>query len=224
MPNFPDLDRNGLEYLDRSECLALLRQQTFGRVGLTIGALPTILPVTYRLVGERVVFRTGSGSKLAAATSGTVVAFEVDAMDPLAHTGWSVVVTGIAQVVYDSAELAELEKLGIPRWAPTSNDRTVALETDLISGRRLTQTTNRNVVRCEHPLLRDEISCPRCGSRTFESVSDGDMTNFRCVECKHCWHWELNHISEVDPTTCPGCSHLQECLAAASASRLSESN
>ncbi len=35
------LDRNGLEILDREECLRLLEFATLGRIGFTSGALPS---------------------------------------------------------------------------------------------------------------------------------------------------------------------------------------
>jgi nitroimidazol reductase NimA-like FMN-containing flavoprotein (pyridoxamine 5'-phosphate oxidase superfamily) len=133
----PRLDRNGLETLDRAECLRLLGAHCFGRIGLSLGALPTVLPVTYRLVGEEVVFRTGAGEKLAAATSGVVVAFEVDEMDVMSRSGWSVVVTGVAREIVDLTELEEADRSGIPRWIADTGARTVALSTELIDGRRL---------------------------------------------------------------------------------------
>lgn len=130
-------DRNGLEILDRAECLALLRQATIGRVGVSIGALPSVLPVNFRLVDETVVFRTGAGSKLDAATRGAVIAFEADAVDPVDHTGWSVVVTGIAEEL-DPAEWADpIMASAIPRWAPEGDARLVALSTEVVSGRRI---------------------------------------------------------------------------------------
>lgn len=131
-------DRNGLEILDRAECLALLRQAAIGRVGVSIGALPSVLPVNFRLVDETVVFRTGAGSKLDAATRGAVIAFEADAVDPVEHTGWSVVVTGIAEEL-DTVEWADpVVASAIPRWAPQGDTRLVALATDVVSGRRIT--------------------------------------------------------------------------------------
>ena len=132
-----EIDRNGLEVLSREECLRLLRHATLGRVAITSGALPQVLPVNFRLVGDRIVFRTGLGTKFDAATSNNVVAFEVDDMDVLSHSGWSVMVTGVVQEVTDPQELAEMSNLGIPKWAPTSSDRIVAISTEVISGRRM---------------------------------------------------------------------------------------
>lgn len=130
-------DRNGLDVLDRGECLTLVERGVLGRVALSMGALPTILPVNYRLVDEQVVFRTGVGSKLDAATRGAVIAFEVDAFDPMEHTGWSVVVTGIAHEASANDWADPILASAIPRWAPAGASRVLVLPTDLISGRRI---------------------------------------------------------------------------------------
>ncbi|MET0729523.1 MAG: pyridoxamine 5'-phosphate oxidase family protein [Acidimicrobiales bacterium] len=137
-----EVDRNGLEVLDRTESLRLLGGATLGRLGVTVGALPTILPINYRLVGDKVLFRTGVGTKLLAATANAVVAFEVDDMDPLWHTGWSVVVTGVASEVTDPVELRAAEAANIARWAPVGPSRIVAVTTEMVSGRRLSPVSN----------------------------------------------------------------------------------
>ncbi|MDQ4096535.1 MAG: pyridoxamine 5'-phosphate oxidase family protein [Actinomycetota bacterium] len=132
-----ELDRNGLEVLNRDDSLRLLETTTLGRLGLTSGALPTVLPVNFRLDGDRILIRTGAGSKLSAATRNAVVAFEADCFDPADQSGWSVVVTGVAREVTDPAELARLSAVAIPRWAPHGDGRVVAISTELVSGRRL---------------------------------------------------------------------------------------
>jgi nitroimidazol reductase NimA-like FMN-containing flavoprotein (pyridoxamine 5'-phosphate oxidase superfamily) len=133
-----EMDRNGLEVLGRAECLDLLGGARLGRVGITLGALPTILPINYRLVDERIIFRTSAGTKLDAATCNAVVAFEVDEVDPLWHTGWSVVVTGLAREVTDPEELARLDGAHLAYWAPAAaGDRVVEISTEMISGRRI---------------------------------------------------------------------------------------
>lgn len=132
-----DVDRNGLEILDREECLRLLRTATIGRLGITVRALPVVLPINFRLVGDRIVFRTGVGTKLDAATCNAVVAFETDDIDPFAHSGWSVVVTGETREITDPEELAQLCAANIPRWAPSADGRVVEVSTTMISGRRI---------------------------------------------------------------------------------------
>jgi nitroimidazol reductase NimA-like FMN-containing flavoprotein (pyridoxamine 5'-phosphate oxidase superfamily) len=132
-----EMDRNGLEVLDRSTCLQLLGGARLGRVGVTSGALPTILPINFRLVDDRIVFRTGAGSKLDAATNRSVVAFEVDEIDPVWHNGWSVVVTGLAHEVTDAHDRARLDAANIPYWAAAAGERVVGISTEMISGRRI---------------------------------------------------------------------------------------
>lgn len=131
------LDRNGLEVLDHETCLALLATATVGRVATTSDALPTILPVNFRLVGDRILFRTAQGTKLAAATRNAVVAFEVDEIDRMEHGGWSVQVIGVARRVTEGKELAELSDVSIARWAPLGDDHLVAISTEIVTGRRI---------------------------------------------------------------------------------------
>jgi len=129
-----EVDRNGLEVLDRAECLRLLRTATLGRIGISTGALPTILPINFRVDGDRILFRTGVGTKLDAATRGAVVAFEADDIDPIYHAGWSVVVTGVARPVEDPDDRAVHTT---PRWAPGQDGHLVEVSIEEISGRRL---------------------------------------------------------------------------------------
>lgn len=131
------VDRNGLLMLDRAECLRLLRTATLGRIGLTSGALPVVLPVNFWFDGQRIYIRTGPGTKLSAATRDTVVAFEVDDIDPLWHSGWSVVATGLAHHVVEAEELAYLDTMPIARWAPDGGDHLISITPELISGRRI---------------------------------------------------------------------------------------
>jgi nitroimidazol reductase NimA-like FMN-containing flavoprotein (pyridoxamine 5'-phosphate oxidase superfamily) len=133
-----EVDRNGLEVLDRHECLRLLGLATIGRVGFTAGALPTVLPVNFHLDGERILVRTGRGSKLDAALRNAVVAFEVDEFDPIYHCGWSVAVTGVASEISDPTELEAAHRKPIARWAPEGDEAVLAISTELVSGRRVT--------------------------------------------------------------------------------------
>ena len=129
-------DRNGLEVLERDECISLLSHAKVGRLAITSGALPVIVPVNFLLDGDRILIRTSAGTKLAAAVANAVVAFEIDDVDTLSHSGWSVSVTGIAREVTDAADLARIDSLPLAHWAPTGG-HVVAVSTDLVSGRRL---------------------------------------------------------------------------------------
>jgi uncharacterized protein len=55
----------------------------------------------------------------------------------MTHSGWSVVVTGVATQVTDLEELARLEAAAVPRWAPFGEDRFIELPLQMMSGRRL---------------------------------------------------------------------------------------
>jgi len=68
---------DGIGVLDEAECLELLSRSSIGRVAVTIGAVPAVFPVNFRLVDRSIVFRTGTGTKLDAAVRHAVVAFEV---------------------------------------------------------------------------------------------------------------------------------------------------
>ena len=128
-------DRNGLEVLGTQECLRLLQSASLGRIAITSKALPVILPINYRVDRDQILFRTSAGTKLDAATRNAVVAFEVDQIDPVYHSGWSVLVTGIARDA--TAEVSDGALSATPRWAPGPDDRLVAVSIDQISGRRL---------------------------------------------------------------------------------------
>ena len=129
-------DRSGLEILDREECLRLLGTVTLGRVGVTIGALPVVVPMDFKLVGDRVVLRVGVGTKLDTAIHNVVVAFEADDVKPVGGGGWSVSITGLAREVIDPAEINEVRQAHIARWMEWGADRFVAIPTDIVSGRR----------------------------------------------------------------------------------------
>lgn len=131
------VDRRGLLTVDRDECLELLGRAGVGRVGLTVDALPAILPVNFSLLDGDVVFRTGWGSKLRAAADGQVVCFEVDGFDPADRTGWSVLVIGRSEVLRDRDRVARARALALEPWAPAPRDHFVLVRTEMISGRRI---------------------------------------------------------------------------------------
>ena len=123
--------------LTRSECFELLAQEHLGRVAVVDDRGPVIFPVNYILDRHTVVFRTGEGTKLDAASLGRRVSFEVDGTDPAARTGWSVVVRGEAAEVTDRAELERLRELPLRAWAPGARNRYVRILPSALTGRRI---------------------------------------------------------------------------------------
>jgi nitroimidazol reductase NimA-like FMN-containing flavoprotein (pyridoxamine 5'-phosphate oxidase superfamily) len=115
------LDRNGLEIIGEDDCWLLLGSQ---HVDDDDGA-PSL------------VFLSAPGSKLAGALLGTAVCFEIDAADPLFHTGWSVVAHGRAAEVDTLDELVRVEELPLRPWGPSEKRNYVRITVDEVTGRRI---------------------------------------------------------------------------------------
>lgn len=127
-----------LAELTRAECLSLLATQPVGRLGVTIQALPAILPVNFALLRGRIIIRTVAGSKLEAAVAQCVVAFEVDSYHPSGGSGWSVLVRGRAREITDPRDLADIAGLALPIWVPQDGaaSRFLQIEPAQVTGRR----------------------------------------------------------------------------------------
>lgn len=128
--------------LDRAECLALLTTVPFGRVGVSVDALPVIVPVGFVLAGERVVCGARTPWREVAALDGAIVAFEADTWDAGAGTGWSVLVQGPARRLVDRADLGlHHDRLAPLGWLSGASDL-VVVDTTVISGCRLVPATS----------------------------------------------------------------------------------
>lgn len=125
--------------LSEQDCRRLLATQTLGRVGLTSGALPVIMPVEYVYEEGVITFRTEHDAKLRAAEHGDVLAFEVDAYDPASGHGWSVHVLGRATVLAEDYGVAPLPTLDDER-ADEPRRHYVRLHCEILTGRRLSSS------------------------------------------------------------------------------------
>ncbi|MGH3025504.1 MAG: pyridoxamine 5'-phosphate oxidase family protein, partial [Gaiellaceae bacterium] len=67
------------------------------------------------------------------------VSFEVDHIDEAMSEGWSVLITGRAQLVDDPAELDRLVQLGVEPWPGGHRDAVIRVVTEAISGRAIRQ-------------------------------------------------------------------------------------
>lgn len=129
-----DLAVPALETFDAAECRRYLDEGGVGRLAMRGAGAPELRPVNFALRGETVIVRTGDGSILAAARRGETAGFEIDGIDRLEHTGWSVVVTGkLSELPSDAENLA----LPLRPWASGRNDRFVGLSLDRVSGMRI---------------------------------------------------------------------------------------
>jgi len=111
-------DEPGCIRLDRADCLERLASTGRGRVALTLGALPVIVPVRYVVSDGSIVFPV-SRDDVWRATDDHIVAFNADGVDGYEHS-WSVGV------------------LGRTHHLTSDGERLVALTTDRINGHRET--------------------------------------------------------------------------------------
>ncbi len=109
-------ERTGLFKLTTEECVDALTATSLGRIVFLDGDQPVALPVNFAWHEDSIVFRTGEGQKMYAATLEQRVAFEIDEIDAVDHTGFSVLVKGHAAAVTDWAEQEQLEQLDVRPW------------------------------------------------------------------------------------------------------------
>ena len=130
-----EVHRNGLEILDAEECERLLASSTFGRIGVTHAASPRHLPINYRYVDGRIVFRMAAGRSSrrppAAPSSRSRSTASIRS-----RMGWSVIVTGVASPVTD-VDGSTHATAAVPRWAPFGRTGSSRCSLQLVSGRRL---------------------------------------------------------------------------------------
>ena len=125
-----------LEVMSEEECWRLLGEHNVGRLAVSIANRPDIFPVNYALDDGTVLIKTAPGLKLAAASLGVGVAFEVDAFDEQEHVGWSVVVSGSAEEL-DGDERDRADRVGVEPWASGAKSRYLRVVPEQITGRRI---------------------------------------------------------------------------------------
>ena len=126
-----------LEELGRDECLALLRPGGVGRAVFTGSRGPVALPVNFRVLDDHVVFRTDRGGIADAVRRQGSMSVEVDHLDEMLGEGWSVLVSGGAEVVDDPEELRRVVARGVAPWAGDDRPLVVRLAEEEVTGRRI---------------------------------------------------------------------------------------
>ncbi len=130
-------DGSALRQLTRDDCLRLLATVPIGRIIYTRQALPAVELINFALESGDIIIRTDRSGKLAAATRGTIVAFEADAVDPEHHSGWSVTAIGPSRAVTDGGDIARLQRIGLDSWAPGVREHFIRITPQLLNGRWL---------------------------------------------------------------------------------------
>ncbi len=100
-PIMVKLDPRGSTVLGEDACrrrLARASASGVGRVAINGTRSPHVIPVNFTVVGGGIVIRLGTGWA-AFHLNGAAVTFETDQATTPRHTGWSVVVEGIAHAV-----------------------------------------------------------------------------------------------------------------------------
>jgi nitroimidazol reductase NimA-like FMN-containing flavoprotein (pyridoxamine 5'-phosphate oxidase superfamily) len=129
--------------LPRQTCEELLRGAVVGRLAVVVDGKPEIFPVCHIYEGGCVMFPTNEGTKLHAALAWPYVGFEVDGLEVEETAvggirGWSVMVTGRAELVTDTDEINGAAPLRRIRWRSSGSSlRWVRVVASTITGRRI---------------------------------------------------------------------------------------
>jgi nitroimidazol reductase NimA-like FMN-containing flavoprotein (pyridoxamine 5'-phosphate oxidase superfamily) len=117
-----------------SEALELLGSVTLGRLAFTLDALPAVLPVNHVVDRGEVVVRGHRGMDVALKTAaGKVVAYSADVIDPRTYVGWTVTLTGEAELVDDPAEVARYPRIVRP-WRSHEESFVVRIQPAVVTG------------------------------------------------------------------------------------------
>lgn len=125
-----------LRVLGPARCRALLASVPVGRLGFVRAGRPAIRPVNFTVTADAIWLRAGRNS-WADRLDGQPVTFEADAYDAGGHTGWSVIVSGVATLTTDVDTVASQFGAGLRSWAPPPRDRLLRISLDRVEGRRL---------------------------------------------------------------------------------------
>jgi nitroimidazol reductase NimA-like FMN-containing flavoprotein (pyridoxamine 5'-phosphate oxidase superfamily) len=134
-----------VEELAGPDCFGLMDTCEIGRIGYSGRYGPLVLPVNYRVHDAAVVFRTGADGPLVEDLYTGIrdadyrVCFEIDQIDQVDRSGWSVIIQGAAHLVEDEAERDALMRIGLEPWPGGSRDVFVRIAPRVISGRRITR-------------------------------------------------------------------------------------
>lgn len=128
--------RGSLVELSRQECFELLAEKVVGRVAFVDADGPVVLPVNYALDNETVLFRTSASSLLAAHLRDGTVAFQVDEVDEVTESGWSVLLRGVATFEQPKGTGPANHPRPSP-WVQGSRNLVVRISPHVLTGRRL---------------------------------------------------------------------------------------
>lgn len=129
-------NRGRLQELSKDECLELLATKTVGRLAYPGPDGLEVIPLNFVTQDGGILFRTSPHSLLGRCSLHLdVTAFEVDEVDDLAESGWSVLVRGRVEHV-DVDDLATMSRRPSP-WPEGQRTLSLQLRPLSVTGRRL---------------------------------------------------------------------------------------
>ena len=128
--------RGSLPELSRQECFELLDQKVVGRVAYVNDDGPVVLPVNYVVDNETVLFRTSASGPMAAHLRDGTVAFQVDEVDEVTQSGWSILLRGVATFEQPKGTGPANHPRPSP-WVQGSRNLVVRISPNVMTGRRL---------------------------------------------------------------------------------------
>lgn len=131
-PGGADTSRR-LHDLAADECWSLAASRTVGRLAWSGSEGPVVIPVNFTVDGQHVHVRTAAYSTIARECDDSQVAFEVDDLDEVSRTGWSVLMRGVAHLDYEGGHHPDDPEV----WPAGARALRVSVDVDLVSGRRL---------------------------------------------------------------------------------------
>jgi nitroimidazol reductase NimA-like FMN-containing flavoprotein (pyridoxamine 5'-phosphate oxidase superfamily) len=123
-----------MKVLDDEQCVALLQSARFGRVALTVRAMPIIVPVHFMMLGNDPVFPIGSASIARATDRDEVVCFQADWVAPDGDDAWSVAIVGRLALLTAPEDLQAATAHDFGSWS-TANPQFARVISGEISGR-----------------------------------------------------------------------------------------
>ncbi|GAA1880051.1 pyridoxamine 5'-phosphate oxidase family protein [Streptantibioticus ferralitis] len=121
--------------LSEHECWERLGTHGIGRLGLSSGTGPMVLPVNFLVDARTIVYRTDPEGA-AAVAAGDQLAFETDHIDEQLRNGWSVLITGTADHIIDPDIVHALaDRPGARPWAGGRRDLWIRIVPSEVSGR-----------------------------------------------------------------------------------------
>ena len=125
------------QVLSQSDCQDLLASASFGRVSLTMRALPVIMPVNYGYLGGSVILGMNDGPARRAIAGGNVIALGVDSGN-LTDTFWTVLAIGRATEITDPTQTTDFQRMGLTDLTGTPAAHYLQLQPDILTGYRTT--------------------------------------------------------------------------------------